>query len=90
MKNKYEKIFNKEGDEEVDYRYELRKANIIVNNLVEQRNGVMNDLAIMKAEYTMISEELAIYKEEEEDNKKEITEEVNEWWDSIYYMIYYL
>ena len=78
MKNKYEKIFNKEGDEEVDYRYELRKANIIVNNLVEQRNGVMNDLAIMKAEYTMISEELAIYKEEEEDNKKEIAEEVNE------------
>ena len=78
MKNKYEKIFNKEGDEEVDYRYELRKANIIVNNLVEQRNAVMNDLAIMKAEYTMISEELAIYKEEEEDNKKEIAEEVNE------------
>ena len=38
----------------------------------------MNDLAIMKAEYTMISEELAIYKEEEEDNKKEIAEEVNE------------
>ena len=78
MKNKYEKIFNKEGDEEVDYRYELRKANIIVNNLVEQRNGVMNDLAIMKAEYTMISEEFAIYKEEEENNKKEIAEEVNE------------
>ena len=70
MKNKYEKIFNKEGDEEVDYRYELRKANIIVNNLVEQRNGVMNDLAIMKAEYTMISEELAIIKKKRKITKK--------------------
>ena len=79
MKNKYEKIFNKEDDEEVDYRYELRKANIIINNLVEQRNAVMNDLAIIRAEYTLVNEELAIYKEEEEeDNKKEIAEEVNE------------
>ena len=78
MKNKYEKIFNKEGDEEIDYRYELRKANIVINNLVEQRNVVMNDLAVIRAEYIMVNEELAIYKEEEEDNKKEIAEEVNE------------
>ena len=77
--NRYEKIFNKEGDEEIDYRYELRKANIVINNLVEQRNVVMNDLAIIRAEYTLVNEELAIYKEEEEeDNKKEIAEEVNE------------
>ena len=79
MKNKYEKIFNKEGDEEIDYRYELRKANIVINNLVEQRNVVMNDLAVIRAEYIMVNEELAIYKEEEEENnKKEIAEEVNE------------
>ena len=78
MKNKYEKIFNKEGDEEIDYRYELKKANIVINNLVEQRNVVMNDLAVIRAEYIMVNEELAIYKEEEEDNKKEIAEEVNE------------
>ena len=77
--NRYEKIFNKEGDAEIDYRYELRKANIVINNLVEQRNVVMNDLAIIRAEYTLVNEELAIYKEEEEeDNKKEIAEEVNE------------
>ena len=76
--NRYEKIFNKEGDEEIDYRYELRKANIVINNLVEQRNVVMNDLAVIRAEYIMVNEELAIYKEEEEDNKKEIAEEVNE------------
>ena len=77
--NRYEKIFNKEGDEEIDYRYELRKANIVINNLVEQRNVVMNDLAIIRAEYTLVNEELAIYKEEEEENnKKEIAEEVNE------------
>ena len=77
--NKYEKIFNKEGDEEIDYRYELKKANIVINNLVEQRNVVLNDLAIIRAEYTLVNEDLAIYKEEEEeDNKKEIAEEVNE------------
>ena len=79
MKNKYEKIFNKEGDEEIDYRYELRKANIVINNLVEQRNVVMNDLAVIRAEYILANEELALYKEEEEEsNKKEIAEEVNE------------
>ena len=77
--NKYEKIFNKEGDEEIDYRYELRKANIVINNLVEQRNVVMNDLAVIRAEYILANEELALYKEEEEEsNKKEIAEEVNE------------
>ena len=79
MKNKYEKIFNKEGDEEIDYRYELKKANIVINNLVEQRNVVMNDLAVIRAEYILANEELALYKEEEEEsNKKEIAEEVNE------------
>ena len=77
--NKYEKIFNKEGDEEIDYRYELKKANIVINNLVEQRNVVMNDLAVIRAEYILANEELALYKEEEEEsNKKEIAEEVNE------------
>ena len=29
--NKYEKIFNK-NDGEINYEYELKKANIIINN----------------------------------------------------------
>jgi hypothetical protein len=69
--NKYEKIFNKEGDE-VNYEYELKKANLVINQLIEQRNIVLNELAMVRAECVLLNEELVEYKEE---NKKETEEE---------------
>ena len=69
--NKYEKIFNKE-DGEIDYQYELKKANFVINNLIEQRNIVLNELAMVRAECMMLNEELSELKEE---NKKETEEE---------------
>ena len=73
--NKYEKIFNK-NDGEINYEYELKKANIIVNNLIDQRNTVLNEMAMLRAEYTLLNEELISIKEE---NKKETEQEdINE------------
>ena len=69
--NKYEKIFNKE-DGEINYEYELKKANLVITNLVDQRNIVLNELAMVRAECTLLNEELTITKEE---NKKETEEE---------------
>ncbi len=69
--NKYEKIFNKE-DGEIDYQYELKKANLVINQLIEQRNIILNELAMVRAECALINEELIIIKEE---NKKETEEE---------------
>ena len=69
--NKYEKTFNKE-DGEIDYQYELKKANLVINQLIEQRNIVLNELAMVRAECALVSEELTIIKEE---NKKETEEE---------------
>jgi len=69
--NKYEKIFNKE-DGEIDYQYELKKANLVINQLIEQRNIVLNELAMVRAECALVNEELTIIKEE---NKKETEEE---------------
>ena len=69
--NKYEKIFNKE-DGEIDYQYELKKANLVINNLIEQRNIVLNELAMVRAECVLLNEELKVYKEE---SKKETEEE---------------
>ena len=69
--NKYEKIFNKE-DDEINYEYELKKANLVINQLIEQRNIVLNELAMVRAECGLLSEELTIIKEE---NKKETEEE---------------
>ena len=73
--NKYEKIFNKE-DGEINYEYELKKANLVINNLIEQRNMVLNELAMVRAECMMLNEELAEYKEEKEKETEE--EEINE------------
>jgi len=73
--NKYEKIFNKE-DGEINYEYELKKANFVINNLIEQRNGVLNELAMVRAECMMLNEELAEFKEETEKETEE--EETNE------------
>ena len=69
--NKYEKIFNK-VDGEVNYEYELRKANLVITNLIEQRNIVLNEMAMLRAEYTLLNEELISIKEE---NKKETEQE---------------
>ena len=69
--NKYEKIFGKE-DGDIDPKYELKKANYVIANVIEQRNIVLNELAMIRAEATMLSEELKVYKEE---SKKETEEE---------------
>ena len=71
--NKYEKIFSKEEEEgEINYEYELKKANFVINNVIEQRNMVLNELAMVRAECMMLNEELVEFKEE---NKKETEEE---------------
>ena len=69
--NKYEKIFGKE-DGNIDPNYELKKANYVIANLIDQRNVVLNELAMIRAEATLLSEELKVYKEE---SKKETEEE---------------
>ena len=75
--NKYEKIFSKEEEEgEINYEYELKKANFVINNVIEQRNMVLNELAMVRAECMMLNEELAEYKEEnKKENEKEETNE---------------
>ena len=75
--NKYEKIFSKEEEEgEINYEYELKKANFVINNLIEQRNMVLNELAMVRAECMMLNEELAEYKEEiKKENEEEETNE---------------
>ena len=73
--NKYEKIFGKE-DGEIDYQYELKKANLVINNLIEQRNIVLNELAMVRAECMMLNEEISELKEEsKKENEEEDTNE---------------
>ena len=74
--NKYEKIFSKEEEGEINYEYELKKANFVINNLIEQRNMVLNELAMVRAECMMLNDDFAEYKEENEKETKE--EETNE------------
>ena len=79
--NKYEKIFTKEDGEDIDLSYELKKANYVIKNLIDQRNIVLNELAMIRAECFMLNEEFESYKEkyketeEEEEIKKENDEE---------------
>ena len=77
--NKYEKIFTKEEGEDVDLSYEIKKANYIIKNLIDQRNVVLNELAMIRAEFFMLNEELEKYKEEKvpEKTEEEETEEPN-------------
>ena len=75
--NKYEKIFGKE-EGEINYEYELKKANFVINNLIEQRNMVLNELAMVRAECMMLNEELAEHKEKNEKEKETEEEETNE------------
>ena len=75
--NKYEKIFGKE-EGEINYEYELKKANLVINNVIEQRNTILNELALVRAECMMLNEELTEHKEKNEnenENEKEIEEE---------------
>ena len=71
MKNKYEKIFTKEDEDgaEINYPYELKKANIVISNLIEQRNIALDKLAMIRAEAIMLNDELMELKEKE--NEKE-------------------
>jgi cell division protein ZapA (FtsZ GTPase activity inhibitor) len=83
MKNKYEKIFTKEDEDgaEINYPYELKKANIVISNLIEQRNIALDKLAMIRAEAIMLNDELMELKEKyketetEEEIKKENEEE---------------
>ena len=79
MKNKYEKIFTKEeeDDEEINYPYELKKANIVISNLIEQRNIALDKLAMIRAEAIMLNDELMELKKEEIE-KEEPEEEKDE------------
>ena len=67
MKNKYEKIFTKEeeDDEEINYVYELKKAKIVISNLIDQRNIALDQLAMIRAEAFMLNDELVELKEKE-------------------------
>ena len=78
--NKYEKIFTKEDDEDLDLSYEIKKANYVIKNLIDQRNVVLNELAIIRAECFMINEEFESYKEKykETETKEEEKEEEKE------------
>ena len=73
--NKYEKIFGKE-DGDIDPQYELKKANYVIANVIEQRNMVLNELAMIRAEAALLNEELKVYKEESKKENEE--EETNE------------
>ena len=79
--NKYEKIFTKEDGEDTDLSYELKKANYVIRNLIDQRNSVLNELAMVRAECFMLNDEFEKYKEtetEEEIKKENEEEETNE------------
>ena len=73
--NKYEKIFGKE-DGDIDPKYELKKANYVIANVIEQRNMVLNELAMIRAEASLLNEELKACKEESKKENEE--EETNE------------
>ena len=72
--NKYEKIFTKEDGEDVDLSYEIKKANYVIKNLIDQRNVVLNELAIIRAECFMLNEEFESYKESYKEKIKETEE----------------
>ena len=76
--NKYEKIFTKEDGEDIDLSYELKKANYVIKNLIDQRNLVLNELAMVRAECFMLNEELEKYKETETEEEDEIKKEKEE------------
>ena len=76
--NKYEKIFTKEDGEDIDLSYELKKANYVIRNLIDQRNSTLNELAMVRAECFMLNEEFESYKEKYKETEKETEEEEKE------------
>ena len=76
--NKYEKIFTKEEGEDVDLSYEIKKANYVIKNLIDQRNVVLNELAMIRAEFFMLKEELEKLKENKKEEAEIEIEEENE------------
>ena len=76
--NKYEKIFTKEEGEDVDLSYEMKKANYVIKNLIDQRNVVLNELAMIRAEFFMLKEELEKLKENKKEEAEIEIEEENE------------
>ena len=72
--NKYEQNFTKEEGEDVDLSYEIKKSKYVIKNLIDQRNVVLNELAIIRAECFMINEEFESYKEKYKETEKEETE----------------
>ena len=76
--NKYEKIFTKEDDEDLDFSYEIKKANYVIKNLIDQRNVVLNELAMIRAEFFMLKEELEKLKENKKEEAEIEIEEENE------------
>ena len=76
--NKYEKIFTKEDGEDIDISYELKKANYVIRNLIDQRNTVLNELAMVRAECFMLNEELEKYKDKDKETEEEIKKENEE------------
>ena len=76
--NKYEKIFTKEDGEDIDLSYELKKANYVIKNLIDQRNTVLNELAMIRAECYMLNEEFESYKEKYKETETETEEEKEE------------
>ena len=73
--NKYEKIFTKEDGEDIDLSYELKKANYVIKNLIDQRNSVLNEVAMIRAECLMLNEEFESYKEKYKETETETEEE---------------
>ena len=76
--NKYEKIFTKEDGEDMDLSYELKKANYVIKNLIDQRNTVLNEVALIRAECFMLNEEFEKYKEKETEETEEEIKKENE------------
>ena len=75
--NKYERIFKAEC-EGVDKTYELKKANIIITDLIEQRNSLLNEITMVRAECALLNEKLRKTEEEgKEKEEKESTEDTN-------------
>ena len=76
--NKYEKIFTKEDGEDIVLSYELKKANYVIRNLIDQRNSVLNEIAMVRAECFMLNEELEKYKDKDKETEEEIKKENEE------------
>ena len=67
-----------EDDDDEDVEVDESIFNEEINNVIEQRNTILNELALIRAECMMLNEELAEYKEKNENEKETEEEETNE------------